>query len=175
MNSKTLSSAIESSPASSRSSSGRTGRVRAMMVVLMNSVTARATSSGSSRERFPVDMMGFNILMRLLLCKSYEMRPSAAPSKGQEGTSMRLGKSKIVRLSVLGLLSGLTLATSAQAQWRGGRHGAVWRDEHAPLEHPAFVRPEDWHFHRGRGLRFGDRPRFLSPYFRWGGAGGGVG
>jgi hypothetical protein len=29
---------------------------------------------------------------------------------------MRLGKSKVLRLSLLGLLSGLTLATSAQAQ-----------------------------------------------------------
>src|SRR5215510_3110525 len=85
MNSSTLSSAIESSPASSRSSSGRTGRVRAMMVVLMKSVTARATSSGSSRERFPVDISEFTILMRLLLCKSYEMPPSAVPSNGSGG------------------------------------------------------------------------------------------
>src|SRR5215469_5623807 len=75
MNSRTFSSDIESSPASSRSSSGRTGRLRAMIVALMKSVTALATSSGSSRERFPVDMMEITILMLLLLCKSYEMPP----------------------------------------------------------------------------------------------------
>src|SRR6185369_9687423 len=85
MKSNTLSSDIESSPASSRSSSGRTGRLRAMIVALMKSVTALATSSGSSRERFPVDMTEITILMRLLLCKSYEMAPSPATSKGPEG------------------------------------------------------------------------------------------
>src|SRR5215831_15782043 len=85
MNSRTFKSAIESRPASSRSSSGRTGRLRAMMVVLMKSVTALATSSGSSRERFPVDMMEFTILMSLLLCKSYEMAASADPSNGSGG------------------------------------------------------------------------------------------
>src|SRR5258708_6853524 len=84
MKSSTLSSDIESSPASSRSSSGRTGRLRAMIVALMKSVTALATSSGSSRERFPVDMMEFNILMRLLLCKPYEMawRPGSSKAPG---------------------------------------------------------------------------------------------
>src|SRR6266436_2052925 len=84
MKRRTLSSDIESSPASSRSSSGRTGRLRAMIVALMKSVTALATSSGSSRERFPVDMMEFNILMRLLLCKPYEMawRPGSSKAPG---------------------------------------------------------------------------------------------
>src|SRR5438128_306476 len=42
---------------------------------------------------------------------------------------MRLGKHRIFRVSVLGLLSGLTLTTSAQAQWRDDRHGPVWRDD----------------------------------------------
>src|SRR5215471_12309969 len=79
MNSRTFSSDIESSPASSRSSSGRTGRLRAMIVALMKSVTALATSSGC-RERCPVDMMEITILMRLLLCKSYEMPPRPDPS-----------------------------------------------------------------------------------------------
>jgi len=41
---------------------------------------------------------------------------------------MRLGKGKIIRLSMLGLLSGLTLAAPAQAQWR---HGPIRRDERA--------------------------------------------
>src|SRR5262245_22341389 len=85
MNSSTLSSDIESSPASSRSSSGRTGRVRAMIVALMKSVTALATSSRLGRERFPVDMTEITILMRLLLCKSYEMAPRPATSKGPGG------------------------------------------------------------------------------------------
>src|SRR5213080_2293797 len=142
MKRRTFSSAIESRPASSRSSSGRTGRLRAMIVVLMKSVTALATSSGSRRERFPVDMMEITILMRLLLCKRYEMRPAAAASNGPGGTSMRLGKSKLFRVSVLGLLSGLTLTTSAQAQWRDDRHGPVWRDERAHIDHRAVVRRE---------------------------------
>jgi len=86
---------------------------------------------------------------------------------------MRLGKSKIFRLSMLGLLSGFTLATTAttaQAQWRDERHGPVFRDEHAR----AFVRHEDWHFDRGRGWRFEHRPGFWSPYYVWWWTGGRV-
>ena len=86
---------------------------------------------------------------------------------------MRLGKSKIFRLSMLGLLSGLTLATTAttaHAQWRDERHGPVFRDEHAR----AFVRHEDWHFDRGRGWRFEHRPGFWSPYYTWWWTGGRV-
>ena len=71
---------------------------------------------------------------------------------------MRLGKSRIFRVSVLGLLSGLTLTTSAQAQWRDDRHGPVWRDERARFDHRAVVRGEDWHFDRGRGWRFEHPP-----------------
>src|SRR5437667_332040 len=78
--------------------------------------------------------------------------------QGPEGTSMRLGESKIFRVSVLGLLSGLTLTTSAQAQWRDDRHGPVWRDERARFDHRAVVRGEDWHFDRGRGWRFEHPP-----------------
>jgi hypothetical protein len=48
---------------------------------------------------------------------------------------MRLGKRKNLGVSMLGLLSGLTLATSAHAQWRDERHGPVWRDDHARFEH----------------------------------------
>ena len=66
---------------------------------------------------------------------------------------MRLGKSRILTLSMLGLLSGLTLATTVQAQWRDDRHGPMFRDERARIEHRAFVRHEDWHFDRGRGWR----------------------
>jgi hypothetical protein len=86
---------------------------------------------------------------------------------------MRLGKSTIFRLSMLGLLSGLTLATSAttaQAQWRDERHRPVFRDEHART----FVRHEDWHFDRGRGWRFEHRPGFWSPYYVWWWTGGRV-
>jgi hypothetical protein len=39
---------------------------------------------------------------------------------------MSSGKSKILPLSALVLLTGLTLATSAQAEWR---HGPIRRDE----------------------------------------------
>ncbi|SRR6266849_769475 len=85
---------------------------------------------------------------------------------------MRLGKSKILRLSVLGLLAGLTLATSAQAQWRDERHGPVWRDEPPRFDHRPFVRHEDWHFDRGRGWRFEHRPGFWSPYYVWWWTGG---
>ena len=60
-----------------------------MIVALMNSVTALVTSSGSSRERFPVDMITLTILMRFLLCKSYEMSPAAAASKGPGVADMR--------------------------------------------------------------------------------------
>jgi len=87
---------------------------------------------------------------------------------------MRLGKSKIFRVSVLGLLSGLTLTTSAQAQWRDDRHGPVWRDERAHIDHRAVVRREDWHFDRERGWRFEHRPGFWSPYYVWWWTGGRV-
>ncbi len=75
---------------------------------------------------------------------------------------------------MLGLLSGLTLATTAQAQWRDERHGPVFRDERARIEHRAFVRHEDWHFDRGRGWRFEHRPGFWSPYYVWWWTGGRV-
>jgi hypothetical protein len=87
---------------------------------------------------------------------------------------MRLGKSKILRVSMLGLLSGLTLATTAQAQWRDERHGPVVRDEHARFEHRTFARHEDWRFDRGRGWRFEHRPGFWSPYYVWWWTGGRV-
>ena len=70
---------------------------------------------------------------------------------GQEVMEMRLGKSKVFQMSLLGLLSGLTLATGAQAQWHDDRRGPVWRDDHARFDHRAVVRREDWHFDRGRG------------------------
>ena len=41
---------------------------------------------------------------------------------------MSSGKSKILPLSALVLLTGLTFATSAQAEWR---HGPIRRDERA--------------------------------------------
>src|SRR5215831_13016586 len=119
MNSRTFSSAIESRPASSRSSSGRTGRLRAMMVVLMKSVTALATSSGSSRERFPVDMMEFTILMRLLLCKSYEMAVGADPSNGPGGYVNEARQTQDPR----GVHAGLAVGVGACPQ----RPGAVAR------------------------------------------------
>ena len=87
---------------------------------------------------------------------------------------MRLGKSSILTMSMLGLLSGLTLATTAQAQWRDDRHGPVFRDERARIEHRAFVRHEDWHFDRGHGWRFEHRPGFWSPYYVWWWTGGRV-
>ena len=57
---------------------------------------------------------------------------------------------------------GLTLATSAHAQWRDERHGPVWRDDHARFEHRAVVRHEDWHFDRGRGWWTGGRVVMLA-------------
>jgi hypothetical protein len=87
---------------------------------------------------------------------------------------MRLGKRRIFQISLLGLLSGLTLATSAQAQWRDERHGPVWRDEHARFDRRAFVPHNDWHFDRGRGWRFEHRPGFWSPYYVWWWTGGRV-
>src|SRR6267142_4041893 len=87
---------------------------------------------------------------------------------------MRLGKRTILQASVLGLLSGLTLVTSAQAQWRDERHGPAWRDDHARFEHRASVRHEDWRFDRGRGWRFEHRPGFWSPYYVWWWTGGRV-
>src|SRR3989442_15867016 len=87
---------------------------------------------------------------------------------------MRLGKHRIFRVSVLGLLSGLTLTTSAQAQWRDDRPGPVWRDERARIGHRAVVRREDWHFDRRRGWRFEHRPGFWSPYYVWWWTGGRV-
>jgi hypothetical protein len=86
---------------------------------------------------------------------------------------MRLGKRTIGRLSMLGLLSGLTLATTAtaaRAQWRDERHGPVFRDEHRRV----VVRHDDWHFDRGRGWRFEHRPGFWSPYYVWWWTGGRV-
>lgn len=64
---------------------------------------------------------------------------------------MKLGKSKVLQLATLGLLSGLTFATAAQAQWRDDRHGPVFRDDRARFEHRVVVR--DWHFDRGHGWR----------------------
>jgi hypothetical protein len=86
---------------------------------------------------------------------------------------MRLGKGKIVRLSMLGLLSGLTLAAPAQAQWHDERRGPVWRDEHPRFDHHVGVR-DDWHFERGRGWRFEHRPGVWSPYYVWWWTGGHV-
>jgi hypothetical protein len=86
---------------------------------------------------------------------------------------MRLGKGKIIRLSMLGLLSGLTLAAPAQAQWHDERRGPIWRDEHPRFDHRAWVR-DDWHFDRGRGWRFEHRPGFWSPYYVWWWTGGRV-
>jgi len=80
---------------------------------------------------------------------------------------MKLGKSKVLQLTTLGLLSGLTFATGAQAQWRDDRHGPVFRDDHGRFEHRVVVR-QDWHFDRGHGWRFEHRPGFWSPYYvRW--------
>ena len=59
--------------------------------------------------------------MRLLLCKSYEMSPSARASKGQEVTEMRLGKGKILGL---GAGSGVHRRASAAGRSGGARHGA---------------------------------------------------
>jgi len=87
---------------------------------------------------------------------------------------MRLGRSKILGLSMLGLLSGLTLATTAQAQWRDERHGPIFRDEHARFENRVLVRHEDWHFDRGRGWRFQHGPGIWSPYYVWWWTGGRV-
>ena len=79
---------------------------------------------------------------------------------------MKLGKSKVLQLTTLGLLSGLTFATGAQAQWRDDRHGQVFRDDHGRFEHRVVVR-QDWHFDRGHGWRFEHRPGFWSPYYVW--------
>src|SRR5262249_35617278 len=82
---------------------------------------------------------------------------------------MRLGTRKILGVSMLGLLSGLALAGSAQAQWRDERHGLVVRGDHARFGHRTVVRHEDWRFDRGRGWRFEHPPRFLAPHsvLRW--------
>ena len=86
---------------------------------------------------------------------------------------MKLGKSKVLQLTTLGLLSGLTFATGAQAQWRDDRHGPVFRDDHGRFEHRVVVR-QDWHFDRGHGWRFEHRPGFWSPYYVWWWTGGRV-
>src|SRR5262245_3571605 len=151
MNSSTFSSAIESRPASSRSSSGRTGRLRAMMVVLMKSVTALATSSGSSRERFPVDMMEFTILMRLLLCKSYEMAASADPSNWPGGYVHEARQTQDPRAVHAGLAVGFGARPQrpGAVARRAARTGRPRRPR--PLRAPA-VRPS-----RGLALRPGPR------------------
>jgi hypothetical protein len=87
---------------------------------------------------------------------------------------MRLGKRKIIRVSMLGLLSGLTLAAPAQAQWHDEHRGPVWRDNHTRFDHRAWVRRDDWHFDRGRGWRFEHRPGVWSPYYVWWWTGGHV-
>src|SRR5215831_16507944 len=174
MNSSTLSSAIESSPASSRSSSGRTGRVRAMMVVLMKSVTARATSSGSSRERFPVDISEFTILMRLLLCKSYEMPPSAVPSNGSGGYENEARHTQDPR----GFDAGLAVGFGLGRERPGAVAGRAARSGRARRSRPLRAsggRPS-------RGLAFRPGPRlairastgFWSPYYVWWWTGGRV-
>ena len=86
---------------------------------------------------------------------------------------MKLGKSKVLQLTTLGLLSGLTFATGAQAQWRDDRHGPVFRDDHGRFEHRVVVR-QDWHFDRGHGWRFEHQPGFWSPYYVWWWTGGRV-
>ena len=84
---------------------------------------------------------------------------------------MRLGKSKILQLSALGLLSGLAFAPSARAQWRDERRGPVGHDR---FDHRVIVRHDDWRFDRGRGWRFEHRPGFWSPYYVWWWTGGRV-
>src|SRR5882672_5097124 len=165
MNSKTLSSAIESSPASSRSSSGRTGRVRAMMVALMKSVTARATSSGSSRERFPVDMMGINILMRLLLCKSYEMPPNAVPSKGPGGYVNEARQTH----NLAGVGAGLAVGADARHERPGAVAGRETRAGLARRPHPlraSGVRPSRLALRQGPRLAIRASTRLLVPVLR---------
>src|SRR4030095_12377749 len=93
--------------------------------------------------------------MRLLLCKSYEMSPSARASKGQEVTEMRLGKGKIIRLSMLGLLSGLTLAAPPQAP---GAH-APRRPASRGAPHPRAGRVA----RRAPRPRLAGRPRAIRP------------
>src|SRR5262245_21179819 len=166
MNSSTFSSAIESRPASSRSSSGRTGRLRAMMVVLMKSVTALATSSGSSRERFPVDMMEFTILMRLLLCKSYEMAPTAASSNGPGEYGNEARQTQDPRGVHAGLAVGFVARSYRPgAVARRAARAGLSRRPH-PLRAPR-ARPS-----RGLALRPGPRlairasPRYLVPVLR---------
>ena len=84
---------------------------------------------------------------------------------------MSFGKSKILALSALVLLTGLTFATSARAEWR---HGPIRRDERARFNNHVFVRHPDWRFERGRGWRFEHRPGFWSPYYVWWWTGGRV-
>src|SRR5215510_3808591 len=166
MNNSTLSSAIESSPASSRSSSGRTGRVRAMMVVLMKSVTARATSSGSSRERFPVDISEFTILMRLLLCKSYEMPPSAVPSNRPGGYEHEARQEQDPRDFDAGLAVefGPGRERPGAVAGRAPRAGRARRPR--PLRAPGSRPPRRLAFRSGPRLALRASPRLLVPVLR---------
>jgi len=93
---------------------------------------------------------------------------------------MRLLRGKFLRVSALCVLTGLTFATSAEAQWRDERHAPVRRDERGrEFERHDFgrreiVRHNDWHFDRGRGWRFEHRPGVWSPYHVWWWTGGRV-
>ncbi len=93
---------------------------------------------------------------------------------------MSYWKGKLLRLSALCVLTGLTFATGAQAQWRDERHAPVRRDErgHEFERHDfgrrEFTRRDDWHFDRGRGWRFEHRPGVWSPYHVWWWTGGRV-
>src|SRR5262249_5813773 len=166
MNSSTLSSAIESSPASSRSSSGRTGRVRAMMVVLMKSVTARATSSGSSRERFPVDISEFTILMRLLLCKSYEMPPSAGASNGPGGDDNEARQRQDPGDFDAGLAVGFGPGRERPGAVAGGAARAGRTRRSRPLRAPGSRPSRRLAFRSGPWLAVRASPRLLVPVLR---------
>src|SRR6266849_769474 len=174
MKRRTFSSAIESRPASSRSSSGRTGRVRAMMVALMKSVTALATSSGSSRERFPVDMITPNILMRLLLCKSYEMLPRAHPSKGPGGHGNEARQKQDPSAVCAGLAGGADARHQCSGAVAGRETRAGLARRAAPLRPSAVRASRGLAFRPGSGLAIRASTRLLVALLRLVVDGGGV-
>ena len=86
---------------------------------------------------------------------------------------MSLSRGTRLGLYALCALSGLTLASGAQGQWRDERHAPVRREERGreferhDFDRRELARRDDWHFDRGRGWRFEDRPGVWSPYYVW--------
>jgi len=123
---------------------------------------------GSSRERFPVDMITLNILMQLLLCKSYECRRVPVRLKGQEVTEIEARQEADRCDVVAGLVLGVDASPPVPRPSGGNeRHGPVLRVTSTPALRTigGSSATNDWAASPGPRRRVEHRPGFWSPYY----------